>query len=153
VPRLHDQVWITRWALRGGSSNHTSVFRRLAEELPALLRQRMQRRIRRKRQSQRRLTAEQLEQLIADYRAGLDMQALAAHWNLHRTTVAAQLRRAGIELRRQGIPAERLEEAAALYSRGWSCQRLAERYGCHAETVRQVLKRNGVIMRASWERN
>jgi uncharacterized protein (DUF433 family) len=90
--------------------------------------------------------------LAADYQAGADMAVLAHDWNLHRTTVAALLRRAGIELRRQGIPGDRLQEAVTLYGQGWSCQRLGERYGCAAETVRQALKDAGVTMRAPWER-
>jgi hypothetical protein len=46
------------------------------------------------------------------------MKGLAARWDLHRTTVAAQLRRAGVELRRQGIPAEQLDDAVRLYAEG-----------------------------------
>jgi lambda repressor-like predicted transcriptional regulator len=80
------------------------------------------------------------------------MQLLAEHWNLHRTTVSEHLRRAGVALRRQGVPAEQIDEAIRLYGEGWSCQRLAERYGCNDETVRQALKRAGVALRAAWER-
>ncbi len=71
---------------------------------------------------------------------------------MHRTTVAAQLRRAGVALRRQGVPADRLDEAVQLYSAGWSLQRLAERYDCDDETVRQTLKRAGVWLRVPWQR-
>ncbi len=81
------------------------------------------------------------------------MKVLAARWKMHRTTVAAQLRRAGAELRWQGVPTERISEAVRLYGDGWSCQRLAERYRCDDETVRQVLRRAGVQMRPSWQRS
>jgi hypothetical protein len=80
------------------------------------------------------------------------MAVLATRWGLHRTTVAVQLRRAGVELRRQGIPTGRLDEAVRLYGEGWSLQRLAERYGCDDETVRQALKLAGIRLRAPWER-
>jgi len=80
------------------------------------------------------------------------MKVLAARWKMHRSTVAAQLRRAGVELRRQGVPAERLSEAVRLYGEGWSCPRLAERYSCDDATVRQVLRRAGVELRLPWER-
>jgi DNA-binding CsgD family transcriptional regulator len=80
------------------------------------------------------------------------MHELADRWGLHRTTVAGHLRRAGVALRRRGIPTERLTEAISLYGEGWSCQRLAERFGCDDETVRQALKRTGVTLRAPWER-
>jgi len=141
--------------LTGGSSEQTSLLRRLAAELPALLRHRPKRtkpKKMRQRQRQRRLTAKQAKQLISEYEAGADMTVLAARWGLHRTTVAAHVRRAGVELRRQGVPADRLYEAVRLYNEGWSLQRLAERYDCDEETVRQALKRAGVRLRAPWER-
>ncbi len=89
---------------------------------------------------------------MAEYEAGADMRDLAARWGVHRTTVADHLRRAGIELRRQGLSHEQLSEAARLYGEGWSLQRLAEHYGCDDETVRTSLKRAGVRMRRPWER-
>ena len=137
--------------LTGGSSKQSSQFRRLATELPALLRHRVKRAKRKKpRQAQRRLMAEQVAQLVAEYKAGDDMSVLAARWSLHRTFVAAQLRRAGVTLRRQGIPDDRLDEAVRPYGEGWSCQRLAEHFSCDDETVRQALKRAGVQLRAPW---
>ncbi len=147
------QTHIVVVALAGGSSKLTSLLRRLAEELPALLRRRPRRAQPAKtRQTQRRLTRERINQLVREYEAGEDMAVLAAGWSLHRTTVAAHLRRAGVQLRRQGVPSEQLGEAIRLYRTGWSCQRLAERYGCDDETVRQSLKRGGVTLRKPWER-
>ncbi len=101
---------------------------------------------------QRRLTHDQAAELVAEYQAGADMKELAKRWDLHRTTVAGHLRRAGVELRRQGLLTEQLSEGAQLYVEGWSLQRLAERYGCDAETVRTSLKRAEVRMRRPWER-
>lgn len=124
---------------------------RLAANLPALLRRRTRAQPAQQRQVQRRLTAEQVAQLAREYEAGEDMTVLAARWGLHRTTVAGHLRRAGVLLRRQGVPIERLEEAVRLYGEGWSCQRLAERFGCDDETVRQALRRAGVRLRKPWK--
>jgi transposase-like protein len=136
-----------------GSSKHNVLLTRLAKDLPPLLRRRPRRpAVAKLRQTQRRLTPEQAQQLVAEYRGGDDMKALADRWGLHRTTVAGHLRVAGVKLRRQGIPQERLDEAVRLYGEGWSCQRLAERYDCDDETVRQALKQAGVRMRAPWER-
>jgi hypothetical protein len=61
--------------------------------------------------------------------------------------VAAQLRLAGVHLRRQGVPADRIDEAAKLDCDGWPCQRHGERYDCDAETMRQALKRAGDRLR------
>jgi hypothetical protein len=139
-------------ALRGGSSNQTSRFSRLAGALPTLLGRRLRSRHVRKRQVQRRLTPKEIEQLLTEYRAGDSMQELTRKWRLLRTTVTEHLRRSSIAVRHRGIPTERLDEVIRLYGDGWSCQRLAERYGCDDETVRQSLKRLGVRLRKPWKR-
>lgn len=102
--------------------------------------------------TQRRLTADQVAELVAEYQVGADMNELAARWDVHRTTVAGHLRNAGVALRRRGLSVEQLGEAVQLYGEGWSLQRLAERIGCDAETVRTHLLRAGVRMRRPWER-
>ncbi len=79
------------------SSKQNALFRRLAAELPALLRRRpKQAKPQTQRKAQRRLTPEQVAQLVREYEAGDDIRALAARWGLHRTTVAAHLGRAGV---------------------------------------------------------
>jgi DNA-directed RNA polymerase specialized sigma24 family protein len=103
-------------------------------------------------QAQRRLTPTQVAELVRQYEAGADMKVLAANWHMHRATVAGQLRRAGVERRRRGVPQDKLPEVIRLYLDGWSLQRLAERYGCDDETVRRALQRSGTQLRAPWER-
>ena len=139
----------------GGSSKHSALVRRLAASLPALLAggRRVAVKAVRERQVQRRLTAEQVDQLLSEYRAGASMKDLADQWRLHRTTVAGHLRQAGVALRRQGLSDAQLSEAVRLYGEGWSCQRLADRYNCDDETVRTYLRRAGVRMRWPWERH
>lgn len=142
-------------ALTGNSSKQRTLVSRLSVTQPALLASptgSQQGLPARQRQAQRRLTPEQTQQLAAEYEGGASMKELAVRWGLHRTTVAAQLRQAGVQLRRQGIPDDHLDEAVRRYGDGWSCQRLAQRYGCDAETVRQALTRAGVRLRAPWER-
>ncbi len=102
--------------------------------------------------AQRRLTADQVAALVVEYQAGADMRELAVRWQVHRTTVAGHLRRAGVELRRQGLSEKQLSEAVRLYGNGWSLQRLAERSGCGAETVRQSLKSANVQLPKPRER-
>ena len=146
-PLLGSMMRIFLVALTGASLNFRTHVSRLSAGLPAVLRRRLQVHPVKQRQVQRRLTAKQAAQLAAEYEAGASMQQLADRWNLHRTTVADQLRRAGVAIRQRGIPPERLDEAIRLYGEGWSCQRLAERFDCDDETVRQTLKRAGVKLR------
>ncbi len=68
---------------------------------------------------QRRLTADQVAELTAEYQAGADMRELAVRWQVHRTTVAGHLRRADVKLRRQGLSKEQLGEAVRMYGEGW----------------------------------
>lgn len=101
---------------------------------------------------QRRLTPDQVAQLCG-VSGRRHMSELAKRWGVHRTTVAGHLRRAGVEVRRQGLSEEQLDEAVQLYIKDWSLQRLAERYGCDVETVRSNLKDTAARMRKPWERN
>jgi DNA-directed RNA polymerase specialized sigma24 family protein len=153
--RKADATLTGAMPLPGMVTRQSALVSRLSASQPALLASSTgsEQRLRaRQRQRQRRLTVEQTQQLIAEYEAGAGIKELAARWDLHRTTVAARLRRAGVQLRRQGVPDTLLNEAIQLYGEGWSCQRLAGRYGCDAETARQTLRRAGVRMRAPWDR-
>jgi hypothetical protein len=90
------------------------------------------------------------EQLVAEYLSGASMLSLAQRWGLHRTTVAAHLRRAGVEVKQRR---EWLDEAIRPYEDGWSCQRLGERFGCDDETMRQTPQRHGVQLRSPFDRS
>jgi DNA-directed RNA polymerase specialized sigma24 family protein len=138
--------------LTGSSSKQSALVNRLSAALPTLLRRRTRKQSPRRRQAQRRLTTKQAQRLTAEYENGASMKELAKRWSLHRTTVAAQLRQAGIRLRRQGIPDALLDEVIQRYDEGWSCQQLAKHYECDAETVRQKLKRAGLTLRKPWDR-
>ncbi len=138
--------------LTGASSKFLTQLRRLATALPDLQLVAETPAAALTRQAQRRLAPNQIAELVAEYQAGADMRELAGRWGVHRTTVAGHLRRAGAELRRQGLSDEQLSEAVRLYGEGWSLQRLSERYGCDAETVRARLKKRNVVRRQPWER-
>ncbi len=138
--------------LTGGSSKFLAQLRGLADCLQTLAVPEERTVPPLARPVQRRLTAAQVAELVAEYQAGADMKELAVRWHAHRTTVAGHLRRAGVELRRQGLSEDQLGEAVRLYGEGWSLLRLADRYGCDAETVRSHLKQAGVRMRQPWER-
>ncbi len=141
--------------LTGTSSKQQALVSRLAAAQPALIVGPIDSQRgapARQRQVQRRLTSDQVQQLVTEYEAGIGVQDLATRWSIHRTTVATQLRQAGVLARRRGLTEEARAEAVRLYAEGWSCQRLAERYGCNATTVWSVLRRANVQLRAPWER-
>lgn len=139
--------------LTATSSNQVTRVRKLAARLPSLLERQIEPSEPLSRLRGKHLSDERMAELLADYAAGLNMRPLARKYGIHRVTVAAHLRRAGVELRYRGLSAEQVKEAAQRYREGWSLQRLAGCYECTAETVRQAFKAEDVIMRKPWERS
>lgn len=103
-----------------------------------------------RKQHQRRLDADQIAELVAEYQAGLLAKELATRWGINRHTVMKHLRASGVELRRQGIAEADIPEVVRLYESGLSLARIGERYGCEHSTVRNVLLKMGVKMRKPW---
>lgn len=92
------------------------------------------------RQEQRRLTPDETRAVAADYLAGASMREIAASWNINRETVAAALRRAGVEARQpKSLTAEQLAEASSLLEAGWSLNRLGRMYGIDPKTMKKRL--------------
>lgn len=137
-----------RWVVQTGASSKQAVqVRRLSAELSDVLRQVRQQEDRRPRRGQRRLTAEQVTQLVGEYQAGRRVKDLAASWRVHRDTISRLLRDAGVEPRFEGITAVQVSEAVQLYEDGWSIRRLAAQYDRSYELVRRALLRAGVELR------
>lgn len=101
---------------------------------------------------ERRLDQVARHQLVDDYVAGSPTTDLIGRYHLGKGTVLGVLRRAGVELRNQGLRPGDLQRAVALYESGLSCKGVAEHVSCDAETMRQALRQAGVEMRKPWER-
>ena len=104
------------------------------------------------RQKIRKLSEDEVAQLIEAYRAGATVYDLAGQFVIHRTTVSLHLERAGVAMRRQGLSEDQAAAAAVLYQQGWSLVRLGEKFDVAAETVRTTLRKAGVRRREPWER-
>lgn len=96
---------------------------------------------------QRRLSQEQLQQLVAGYQAGATVYELGARFGISRQAAARQLQRCGVTMRRQGLTPAQVHEAIRLYAAGWSLARLGERFQVDASTVFRQLRERGVRMR------
>lgn len=94
------------------------------------------------------LQADEQRELVTQYRRGATEKALAVEFGLHRQTVSAHLRRAGV-LKRSSLKMtpELVERAATLYRAGWSTVQIGKQFGLGASTVGKALKRAGVRMR------
>lgn len=106
----------------------------------------------RPRQQQRRLPADKVEQLVAEYRAGDAMTVLAQRFGVHPMTVTAHLKRAGIDLSRKLLTEPEIDEAV-LYSSGWTLERIASpnpRGHRHNHSAQTYCR--GVLRRKPWDR-
>lgn len=102
---------------------------------------------RHQKQIQRRLDVTVQTAVVAEFQTGATVRALAAKHQIHRTTMAAILKRADVPARRRGMLPEQIAEAVELYGEGWSTAELGKRYGVTDMTVRARLIEAGVEMR------
>jgi transposase-like protein len=96
----------------------------------------------------RKLTPAERARLAEEYRSGLSALQLARKYNIHRQTIARQLKREGVELREQRKRTlELTEQATKLYAEGRSLDEVAKLLGVQASTISRALKRAGVKLR------
>jgi hypothetical protein len=130
------------WANRVTSMRQTV----LSGQVRELIRPQPQRRA-------RRLTAEELAEVVDGYQAGAQAKELAIRLQVNRHTVAAALERAGVQPRARGLTPAQVAQACRLYRDGWSLARIGETHAVTANTVRRYLLLAGVAMRSPNERS
>jgi DNA-binding transcriptional regulator LsrR (DeoR family) len=102
------------------------------------------------RQAQRRLVPTEAEVLIAEYEAGARVCDLAKVYDLHRTTVARHVARAGKT--RPVMTEAQIDEAVVLYRDGWTLHNVGQHLGVADQTIRRVLIERTVTIRAGGRR-
>lgn len=85
------------------------------------------------------LTASEVDRLVADYVAGVGVGELADRYGIHRTTVAAHLRRRGGPRRLVGLDVNEQAEAVRLYRAGLSLRAISRQLGVDRKTVRAAI--------------
>jgi transposase len=106
----------------------------------------------RERRIVRKLTADEVNSLIAGYKAGTTVHQLADRFKIHRATVSGHLHGHGGQMRMRGMSGEQVNRAAALYRQGWSAAPIGIHFGVDVTTVWRKLRRRGVDMRKPYER-
>ncbi|MBL8777322.1 MAG: helix-turn-helix domain-containing protein [Acidimicrobiales bacterium] len=107
-------------------------------------------RTRRAKQVQRRLTTDEVAELVRRYQAGETADLLAAAFQIHRTTVTSHLERNGIQRRgggRRVLAADDVQVAAELYEGGQSLASIGRQFDVHHTTVANELRQAGVEIR------
>jgi DNA-binding CsgD family transcriptional regulator len=99
--------------------------------------------VRRPRQAQHRLTASELDELVARYLAGRSTRQLAREFEVHRFTVVNHLERLGIPRRGnvRKLSNADVTLAARLHRDGASLASLGKRFGVDRETVARGMRR------------
>jgi transposase len=100
------------------------------------------------RQAQRHLKPDDIEDLLAAYRAGDLVRDIAARFGVSRTTVIGHVTRGGLQRRRDGAwtPSE-LAEAARMYAEGRSLAEVGEHFGVDKGTVANRFLKAGLPVR------
>jgi DNA-directed RNA polymerase specialized sigma24 family protein len=99
-----------------------------------------------------RLSQEQVNRLVAEYRGGTPTPELCQRYSLGKSTVLGLLKDAGVTMRKKGLPDSRVAEAVARYEQGWTAPQIADHYGVSASNIRARLKEAGVTLRDSHRR-
>jgi transposase-like protein len=104
------------------------------------------------RQCQKRLSPEEIRQVVTAYKHGATVYELAAQFNCHRNTISKNLKQSGVKpTTKKFVTQNEIGELAALYTSGKKLDEIAKQYGVGASTVRKVLINNGVTMRTRWD--
>lgn len=99
-------------------------------------------------QSQRRLSPEELDDLVSAYVAGATVKDLATRFGVHRHTIAAHLDRAGVPRHQNGLTTSQVAEAAQLYDTGWSLAKIADYFSVQPTTIYYWLRKEGIQIRS-----
>jgi len=100
------------------------------------------RRIRRQK-APRRLSHEEILELVRAYREGLTVYELATQFGIHRETVSGVLEGEGVPRRGRPLTPAQIERAASLYENGWSLAQVGAELKCDPSTVWRALRRHG----------
>jgi hypothetical protein len=76
-----------------------------------------------------RLSQEQVDGLVAEYRSRMPTPELCRRYSLGKSTVLGLLKAAGVTMRKQGLPDSRVAEAVTRYEQGWTAPQIADHYG------------------------
>lgn len=97
---------------------------------------------------QRRLSPQQIHELLEEYRNGATARDLADRYGIHRLTVAQHIKRSGQQTRSlRSFEGAKLTELIDEYQSGQSTEALGRQYGVAGSTVARTLRRNGITLR------
>ena len=101
---------------------------------------------------QKRLSASEIESIIAEYQNGSSTYVLAEKYGYHRNTISENLKKHNITVTAEKISSkEDVKELISLYESGMKTKEVAAHLGVNFSTVLRHLRDNGVKMRTRWD--
>lgn len=101
----------------------------------------------------RRISPQEIEDLVARYNAGAAIRALSLEYGVSRSGLRQLFQAEGVTLREQGITPEDAENAVRLYENGLTIRQVVGRVGHSYGTIRTVLHEHGAALRAAGRGN
>jgi DNA-directed RNA polymerase specialized sigma24 family protein len=95
----------------------------------------------------RQLRPDEVDELVAAYKAGTTARELAVRFGIHRMTVGKHLRARGIDTTPPGLTPDQLAKAIQLYESGEPLSQIAVILPAPQSTIRDHLRAAGVTMR------
>ena len=95
----------------------------------------------------RRLTEEQIEQLVAGYTAGSSTPKLALQHGISKTAIKKLLHERGVVLPYRVLDGEQAQLACELYASGLSLAKVGDKLGCSRKAVTTALENSGIQRR------
>lgn len=95
----------------------------------------------------RRLSPQQIEELVVRYNAGEDTPALSRAYGISRGGLRKLLLAQGVSFRKQPMTPVDAERAVRLYVRGLTIDQVVAQVGYSFSTIRRMLHANGVAVR------
>jgi DNA-binding NarL/FixJ family response regulator len=96
----------------------------------------------------RRLSSKRLQQLLADYQAGISANQLALRYELSRASIRGLLRESGVPRRYQAMTEAEIQQVVQLYQSGLTISQVAAKLDRPCSTVQTALTRCGVVRRS-----
>jgi len=104
------------------------------------------------RQTQTRLSDDEVAQIIAAYQGGKSSNVLAREYGCSRQAICDQLKKHGIKVTRNKISSvEAVCQVISLYESGIFIADIADQYYVSESTINRLLRTNGVRIRSRWE--
>jgi len=104
------------------------------------------------RQAQKRLSKDEVAQIITAYQGGKSANVLAREYGCNRKAICGHLKKHGVTVSRNKIRSEKaVRNIIAQYERGVMIEMIADQYDVSQSTINRLLRENDVTIRNRWD--